>query len=151
MTRHDSFKSNDDRQKMKKFYLVFIIMLSCEHSAKDFKYEIVNSESAIVLRDYEPTDQKSIKKFLANVKLDKKLDSLNIYLTAENISLINPNFKKKYFSTKHMQKTLKWNSNDTLKLLQNTNIYFGTFKDNSITVEHYTDSLYLDNGFIINN
>lgn len=136
---------------MRKFYAVLIVMFSCGPSAKDFKYEIVDSESAIVFRNYEPIDQKSLAKFLRNVPLDKKFDSLNIFLTAGNINSINPTFKKKYFSQEYMQRKLKWNSYDTLKILRTTYIHFATFKDNTITVERYTDSLYLDNGFITDN
>jgi len=136
---------------MRKFSVVFLIMFSCGPAAKDFKYEIVDNESAIVFKNYEPIDQKSLAKFLGNVPLDRKFDSLNIFLTAENINSINPKFKKKYFSQKYMQRELKWNSYDTLKLLRNTYIHFGTFKDNTITVERYVDSSYLDNGFITNN
>lgn len=136
---------------MRKFYVVLIIMFSCEPAARDFEYEIVDSQSAIVFRNYEPIDQKSLTKFLENVPLDKKFDSLDIYLTAENINSINPKFKKKYFSQEYMQRKLKWNSYDTLKILRTRYIHFATFKDNTITVDRYTDSLYLDNGFITNN
>lgn len=120
---------------MRQLTLIILILFSCTTGDKKFDYSVskVREFSGIVINNYRTTGKEELENFLRSVQEKEKLDSVNVFLTGDNINEINPVFKKYYFSKEENYKSLKWNLNDSLKLIQNIHIWVGTFKNDKFT------------------
>lgn len=129
-------------------HLVIIILISLtscsEQEQVDFNYQVESDYSAIVIDNYKTTSEKSLTTFLKKIQEKEKFDSMNVFLTGDNVYAINPRYMEFYFSKKENYKRLNYNSYDSLKLLKNTRIWIGAFKDGNFKADKFTDSVSLD-------
>ena len=97
--------------------------------------------SGILIEDYEPVTKEELNAYLIKVNDTLKMDSINIFLSGENVEKINPDFHKGHF--------IKWfHGADTLSLPKDINLGFGTFNGEKFIKNDQWDKKLLNNRFL---
>ena len=131
---------------MKRLIIIALtIFYSCERQVV-FEYEVFSNQyRRVLVKNYNPVTKTELESFVKTIGTKEDFDTVYIFLTAGNFCSINPEFKDKYVREKDIQNRLKWNSQDTTKILKSSYIHIGSLIGGEFIPNYYTDSLNLNN------
>ena len=134
---------------MKNITLLLLLISSCHPKEKvEFRYSRL--PDGIIIDDYSPVSNTDLINYLTAINDTLQMDSIGVYLTAENISRLNPEFERIYFSSVSGRNLLNRLNNDTTKVLRDLSICFGTFKGEQFVKNEDWDMEYMNNSFLLN-
>ncbi|SHH63268.1 hypothetical protein SAMN04488109_4735 [Chryseolinea serpens] len=133
---------------MKRLLLLSLLIASCGEKKAKLEFEQEKwSPYQVYLKNYQPVTEAQFNDYMSDIQRSIKLDSFHVFLLAENINDINPEFKKKFFRGILGREDLERAANDSAKVLRNLRIGFGVYENGKFLKNDFYDSLILNNQF----
>jgi hypothetical protein len=132
-------------------FLLFVLVLnSCETKDINFPYTKM-ADDGIIIKNYYPINEEQLIRYLSSVNDTLKYKSMFVYLEAENIQRLNPDFKQNFFRSSMGQRILKERSYDTALIMKNYSFSFGYLKGGKFKKEDLYDCALLKGKFLLIN
>jgi hypothetical protein len=129
-------------------FILVIVTFSCDTRDEKFAYTVQKGQSGILIKDYLPVTKERLTRYLIKVNDTLEMKTLNVFLTAENVQKINPEFKDKYYHGELGKMDLNSFQYDTAKAMRNLHLHFGALKGDEFIKNDEWDKHLLNGRFL---